>query len=141
MNLPPKLHAEGISSSHRILLGGSIFGGIGAFLLARALIEEPASVLKVPCGFRWLTGFPCPFCGGTHALAALTHGQWGDSLRQNPLTGFIVFVVLIGWILRILEFKKIISSERMNRLRPRWEFWATVVILNWSYLCLARLYG
>ncbi|MGA2770129.1 MAG: DUF2752 domain-containing protein [Bryobacteraceae bacterium] len=38
------------------------------------------------CGFRWLTGRPCPFCGVTHALFALAKGHWGEAVRFNGLS-------------------------------------------------------
>ena len=38
------------------------------------------------CGFRWLTGRPCPFCGLTHALFALAKGHWCDAIRLNGLS-------------------------------------------------------
>jgi hypothetical protein len=38
------------------------------------------------CGYHWLTGRPCPFCGLTRALFALAGGEWGDALRLNALT-------------------------------------------------------
>jgi hypothetical protein len=38
------------------------------------------------CGFRWLTGRPCPFCGLTHALFALAKGHWGEAIRFNGLS-------------------------------------------------------
>jgi hypothetical protein len=33
------------------------------------------------CGFRWLTGRPCPFCGLTHAVFALAKGRVAEALR------------------------------------------------------------
>ncbi len=38
------------------------------------------------CGFRWLTGKPCPFCGLTHALFALAKGRYAEALQWNLLT-------------------------------------------------------
>ncbi|MBI4876266.1 MAG: DUF2752 domain-containing protein [Acidobacteria bacterium] len=43
---------------------------------------EPAPL----CGFRWLTGLPCPFCGMTHALPALARGLWSEALGWNALS-------------------------------------------------------
>ena len=36
------------------------------------------------CGFRHLTGQPCPLCGGTHACAALAQGDLLTAWQANP---------------------------------------------------------
>jgi Protein of unknown function (DUF2752) len=38
------------------------------------------------CGFRWLTGRPCPLCGLTHAIFALAKGRWSEALHCHPLS-------------------------------------------------------
>ena len=38
------------------------------------------------CGFYWLTGRPCPFCGLTRALFELAKGHWGAALGFNALS-------------------------------------------------------
>jgi hypothetical protein len=40
---------------------------------------------SILCGFRWLTGRPCPLCGMTHALAALAQGRWSEAIAFNAL--------------------------------------------------------
>ena len=38
------------------------------------------------CGFRWLTGRECPFCGMTHAFFALAKGHVTEALHWNALS-------------------------------------------------------
>jgi len=38
------------------------------------------------CGFRWLTGRPCPLCGLTRALAALAKGHVVEALQLHALS-------------------------------------------------------
>lgn len=38
----------------------------------------------LPCPFHWLTGYPCPSCGGTRAVLALLQGDWQRALLLNP---------------------------------------------------------
>src|SRR5450830_1751169 len=44
--------------------------------LSRALLRGEA----IPaCGFQALTGCPCPLCGGTHLVQALTRWDWAGA--------------------------------------------------------------
>jgi hypothetical protein len=38
------------------------------------------------CGFRWLTGRPCPLCGLTHAMFALAKGRFGEAMQWHALS-------------------------------------------------------
>jgi hypothetical protein len=57
-----------------------------AFVLAALCCFTPPEPGFRLCGFRWLTGRPCPFCGLTRALFALAKGQWRDAIRFNGLS-------------------------------------------------------
>jgi Protein of unknown function (DUF2752) len=49
------------------------------FILQAAHISAP------PCPFYYLTGHPCPFCGGTRSFAYMWRGDIADSVRLYPL--------------------------------------------------------
>jgi len=56
------------------VLGAAAFLGLyGAFLAGG------------PCGFKVLTGAPCPGCGMTRSVGALLRGDLAASLRFHPL--------------------------------------------------------
>ena len=38
-----------------------------------------------PCPFYYLTGHPCPFCGGTRSFAYMWNGDIADAVRLYPL--------------------------------------------------------
>jgi hypothetical protein len=38
-----------------------------------------------PCPFYYLTGHPCPFCGGTRSFAYMWQGDVSDAVRLYPL--------------------------------------------------------
>lgn len=59
------------------------------------------SGLGPTCGFRALTGLPCPLCGGTHACAALVQGDWAGAWAAHPgALGVLALASL--WVLQWL---------------------------------------
>jgi hypothetical protein len=56
-----------------------LFGALWRFRLP----AQPALRL---CGFHWLTGRPCPFCGLTRAMFELAKGHWAAALGLNALS-------------------------------------------------------
>jgi hypothetical protein len=64
---------------------------------------EPAFRL---CGFHWLTGRDCPFCGLTRGLFALAKGHWSEAIHFNALSpmGFTMLFALVldaPWLARL----------------------------------------
>jgi hypothetical protein len=67
-----------------------------------------------PCPFYYLTGHPCPFCGGTRSFAYMWQGDFADAVRLYPLGPALFAGALLGvgglgaslitgraWLLRI----------------------------------------
>jgi hypothetical protein len=46
---------------------------------------QATHVLLPPCPFYYLTGHPCPFCGGTRSFAYMWQGDLSNSVRLYPL--------------------------------------------------------
>lgn len=70
----------------RWVRAGLAAGLAAVFAIVVALPSLPKSPsLAWPCGFHFLTGLPCLFCGGTRAVRALGHGQWELAAYLNPL--------------------------------------------------------
>ena len=53
----------------------------------------------VACPFRFITGYPCPGCGGIRATQAIFEGDILLALQLNPLSCllFVFFVVMLFW--------------------------------------------
>src|ERR1700687_2983342 len=60
------------------------------FVLQAAHLSAP------PCPFFYLTGHPCPFCGGTRAFAYMWQGGVSDAVRLYPLGAGLFAGSLIG---------------------------------------------
>jgi hypothetical protein len=76
------------STLFRVVAGVSLL----AFIAYYQPSDTPALHL---CGFRWLTGRPCPLCGLTRAMFALAKGHWSEALAFNALSP-LAFVMLAG---------------------------------------------
>lgn len=62
--------------------------------------------LNFPCLFHLATGYYCPGCGGTRAIASLLHGQLFRSFLYHPVILYTAFLLLRGLVFSILEFAK-----------------------------------
>src|SRR3989454_5451902 len=56
-----------------------------------------ASHISAPlCPFYYLTGHPCPFCGGTRSFAYMWEGDISDAVRLFPLGPAFFVGALVG---------------------------------------------
>lgn len=105
-----------------------ILGGIWAvcFLAAGLIKWIPFSI----CGFQYLTGLPCPFCGGTRCLAAMGKGHFLEAMLIHPLAFASVLALIFLGIYKLVTKKK-------NTFSPKF-FWIVLglVLVNWGYLLL-----
>lgn len=51
----------------------------------------------VLCGFRAISGMPCPGCGITRSLSAVTHGRWALAFDSHPLGLPAAALGLVAW--------------------------------------------
>jgi len=85
---------------------GTRTGRVLTLLLSWLLIREVSIRTSgfengpVICPVRLLTGYPCPGCGGTRSMGAISIGQFDQAWSLNPLA-FVVCIVAILWALQI----------------------------------------
>lgn len=134
---PPPLRA-GLHRREGTVVYAAAAGVVLAVFIARRMVD--GSFLYPGCGFRWLTGRPCPGCGGTHALAALAAGDPIAALAGNPLVATVALAMLglaalaaADWAVnrgRLLPP----TLARLRRLRgARWLI-GIAMLANWGYL-------
>ena len=60
------------------------------------------------CLFKNVTDIPCPSCGSTRSVIALTHADFRGAALLNPMGFIIAFVMAVSpfWLLFDLAFKK-----------------------------------
>jgi uncharacterized protein DUF2752 len=80
---------RGLSPGHNV---AARFTAVSLSLLALGWLPMPHTV----CPFLMVTGYPCPFCGGTHAGVDLGQGHPLAALRASPLavSGAVALVAL-----------------------------------------------
>jgi hypothetical protein len=75
-----------------------IFGGLALWLVYTRVfwgIHASHFVLP-PCPFYYLTGHPCPFCGGTRSFAYMWQGDISDAVRLYPLGPALFAGTILG---------------------------------------------
>ncbi|GAC1504414.1 MAG: hypothetical protein NVS1B3_01140 [Candidatus Dormibacteraceae bacterium] len=65
----------------------SLFAGLMLWLAYTRIyfLLQAAHLSAPPCPFYYLTGHPCPFCGGTRSFAYMWQGDLANSVRLYPL--------------------------------------------------------
>ena len=59
-------------------------------------VLQAAHLSAPPCPFYYLTGHPCPFCGGTRSFAYMWQGDIADAVRLYPLGPALFAGTFIG---------------------------------------------
>ncbi len=118
--------------------------GYAAFGLGIATLYATTGI-GFPCPFRALTGWECPFCGGTRLGAALLRGDVAAAFAYNPVVfASLVLGVLVGglWVIEVLGGPRIRPPVRwsaaVRQVRPA-VWWTTVTALTVVYVLLRNL--
>ncbi|TDT33205.1 uncharacterized protein DUF2752 [Naumannella halotolerans] len=101
---------EHVLLARRGLTQLAVFGAVGVGLSA----VYAAFGVGIPCWFKLLTGWECPFCGATRMGAALLEFDLTGAFAWNPL----VFVGLIA--LGLLGLVWLIELRRPLPRPPGW---------------------
>ena len=59
-------------------------------------VLQAAHLAAPPCPFYYLTGHPCPFCGGTRSFAYMWQGDLTNAVRLFPLGPLFFTGTLVG---------------------------------------------
>jgi hypothetical protein len=111
--------------------------GCAALCLLGVALATPG--IQLPrCVFRTITGLPCPTCGVTRTVIALSRGQVDRAFFLNPLA-----TVACGLGLLYLAYAATVLALKLPRFRPvaapdtarRLRYAAVAIIaVNWAWL-------
>ena len=75
-----------------------LFAVLAAWLLYTRVFWalQGAHMTLPPCPFYYLTGHPCPFCGGTRSFAYMWQGDLADAVRLYPLGPALFVGTILG---------------------------------------------
>ncbi len=86
--------------------------GSASICLLGVALATPGIQLPL-CGFKTITGLPCPTCGLTRTVIALSRGDVPRGLFMNPLAA-----ILCGAGLLYLLYAALVLALRLPRFRP-----------------------
>jgi hypothetical protein len=95
------------------------------FLAIGYLLFFMRTGVGIPCIVKMLTGWMCPGCGITHALASLLRLEWGAAWQANP---FVYPALLYGLALYGFSAYGYLRTGRYRVGLP-WE-WVNVLFLS-----------
>ncbi len=72
--------------------------GLTAVFIVSVLLKPSTGEYFTVCGFKNLTGLPCPGCGLTHSFCALAKGSVGEAFEFNLLGPFLYAVLVLVWV-------------------------------------------
>jgi hypothetical protein len=107
--------------------GLKYLGGFAAYGLGLSALYATTGI-GLPCPLRELTGWQCPFCGGTRMGSAMLHLDIGAAFAYNPvvLIGLVVLGVLgVVWTIEAAggpatRLPRAISRPLRRVGRDRW---------------------
>jgi uncharacterized protein DUF2752 len=103
-------------------------GAVAAGAAAGAAGAHAAEDAPTLCPCRLALGVPCPFCGLTHSLLAVGHGDLGQALALNPL-GWVVPLVAVGLLLALT--RSVRSGVPIAWPRPLLATGTALVAISW----------
>ena len=95
--------------------------------------------LKLPifCPFKYITGIPCPGCGGQRALFSILHGDIINAMCINPLSVFVILFAFIAPVWLFVDcYRGTDSLHRVMKSKWSWKtitIVAIIIIANWIW--------
>lgn len=109
-------------------IGLGLLAVSAGILIVSRISGFSVSNFLLPCLFHSLTGYYCPGCGGTRAVAGLLHGNILESLYYHP---FVVYAAAVYVVFMVTNTVEIISRGRWKigmEFRHRYVYIGIVIV-------------
>lgn len=96
----------------------------------------------LPCPFRAVTGWLCPFCGGTHMAEALIRADVPAAWAANPLVlvvAVLIGVRAVGWLVEVVRNPQAASRQWLPASWHR-HWFAAFVVVSVAYVLVRNLF-
>ncbi|HXU07566.1 MAG TPA: DUF2752 domain-containing protein [Blastocatellia bacterium] len=90
--------SEGVAPYASKKLAVFALAGLSVLFLVSAFFKPSTGEYFTICGFKNLTGLPCPGCGLTHSFCALTQGDIAGAFAFNLLGPLLYLALIVLWI-------------------------------------------
>lgn len=105
--------------SHRALLT-PFSRGLALVVMLASLVFPVTGLGFDVCGLHAVTGLPCPGCGMTRAIAAVSQGDFAVAVGANPFVIFVWPVFLALAVLAVMPKRVVQQVEaRLDAVGPR----------------------
>ena len=94
-----------------------------------------AHIASPVCPFYYVTGHPCPFCGGTRSFAYMWNGDLADAVRLYPLGPVLFAGTVVGTMgLAVGSVTGRTWTPRLTAMQWRllWIGAASALLLSWA---------
>lgn len=130
---------------YSILLIACVAGYIWLYFSMTKTIAENQSAAV--CTVKNVANIPCPSCGATRSVIALTKGDFSGALHLNPVGYLIAIIMLIApiWIISDITMRSsslFIFYQKVETYlrRPKYAIPLTsLLIINWIWNITKRI--
>ncbi|RMG47150.1 MAG: DUF2752 domain-containing protein [Acidobacteria bacterium] len=98
-------------------------------LIALAIWTPPSEPGFIICGFRHLTGLPCPGCGMTRGISAFLKGDWRLAVHFNPFAPIVCFIFIVWWV---RSLSALMGWRQVMRSLDQWIDWCRRPNVGWA---------
>jgi len=121
-----------LSTVRQTILAASSAPAAFALVFIISQLSDVTGVRVAFCIVRTLIGIPCPGCGITTSIAALTRGNVTAALDANPAGPFVTLFVMVQVLLLLAAVTRFLpdaATARYSRLNDR--ALLTFLLLTW----------
>ncbi len=109
-------------------------------LLIVARVNLPERLNVPTCSFPATTGYPCPSCGMTRGMVAMTKGDIVTALHNHPFSVMLFAAIVIVGIFSAAE--ALTGRDLLTKLRPGvWWIWIGLagMLAGWAWVLVTGL--